>query len=211
MIRQTVFWALILLAVLLQACGNVSADSVPQMPPNEVITGITITSADNVILGEIGDPSDGGDAEGKQMICINGTGIVADPDNPVSVPSEFRMDTAYPNPTDGTSIIQFSVPCKMDVSLYLVEPDPVRWGPVSGLMNSSVLTQSGKVIWKQEQQNVNAGVYSYTLPFGYDSGVNGFFRLYLKADGLLAWRDVAIFTDICKAPPGWAIAGQRCR
>lgn len=201
----------ILVFFIVQACGNVSADSVPQMPPNQVITGISVTSADNRILGEIGDPSDGGDAEGKRIACENGSGITSDPDNPVSVPVEFRMGTPYPNPSDGYSIIEYSVPCKMDnVSLILVEPDPKRWGPVPGLMNSSVLTQSGEVIWRQEQENVNAGVYSLTLRFSYDSGINGFFRLYLKTEGILAWRDVAIFTGRCTAPPGFPNVGQNC-
>lgn len=207
---SSVLLSAIFLFITVQACGNVSADSIPQMLPNEVITGITVTSADNMILGEIGDPSHGGDAEGKQITCTNGTGIIADPDQPVSIPSEFRMHTPYPNPTDESFNVSFAIPCQMDLSLYLVDPDPERWGPVSGLMHSSVPTRSGEVVWEQKSEGIDAGIHSVQIPITYDSGINRFFRLYLKADGILAWRDVAIFTDICKAPPGWTIAGQRC-
>lgn len=75
---SSVLLSAIFLFITVQACGNVSADSIPQMLPNEVITGITVTSADNMILGEIDDPSHGGDAEGEQITCTNGTGIIAD-------------------------------------------------------------------------------------------------------------------------------------
>lgn len=120
------------------------------------------------------------------------------------------MHTAYPNPTDEVFIISYAIPCQMDVSLYLVDPDPNGWGLVPGLMNSSVPARTGEIVWQKNSEGVVAGIHSVQVPITFDSGLTGFFRLYLKADGILAWRDVAIFTDICKAPPGWTIAGQSC-
>lgn len=83
----TVLFGAIFLAFIFQACGNVSSDSVPQMPPNERITGIIVTSADNRIIGEIGDPSAGGDADGKRIVCTNGTGRTDDEDGFAEIPS----------------------------------------------------------------------------------------------------------------------------
>lgn len=210
MIRITVLLGAILLALMMQACDNVSADSAPQMPPNEMITGIIHTDESGFKLGEIGNPSHGGDAEGKQVTCENGPGVAVGSGDPASIPVEFRMGTAYPNPTDGYFVVFYEIPCRMDVSFYLVDPDPKGWGPVPGLMQTSVPSKTGKVVWAHKGTRLTPGIHAVQIPITYDSGINGFFRLYLKADGILAWRDVAIFTDICKAPYGWTITGREC-
>jgi hypothetical protein len=150
-----------------------------------VITGIYLTDAIGVLIGTWGNPSDlpqPGDNS-------NGTG---------HIPLYFEFVGLYPNPSYGITTIRYDLPQATRVKIWVVR------GRTTDELND--ITFGGSNFFSADDLNVQiiedryseAGNFS-ALWTRNKSIPDGFYRIYIQANNLLAWRDAAVF-DPCDLP-----------
>jgi hypothetical protein len=121
-------------------------------------------------------------------------------------PDEMNMDNPFPNPTTDGVVIRFSLPVSAEVSIWLVKGRLPEENP------SPTVTGSGGVFVSQkdkisaimiEKEKLSVGFYErvFTGKIGEEYIPTGFYRLYLKADKHLFWRDVLVARSKADLPP----------
>lgn len=188
--------------MLLSGCGDVPNDAIPIAVNKGPVTGIYLTDYTGLIYGTYGAPSPGGDADGKE---IKRTDCIENPltggNSNSHIPKAFKVHHPHPNPTDDNFYISFEIPCKIEIE---------SWAVIPGIQNQDVFQNNSvgqaivpgidqRIIWHHKDTFV-PGFHAFSI-FDYDEP-GGFMRIYFKADGILAWRDVGYFNDPCLIPPG---------
>lgn len=151
-----------------------------------VITGIYLTDAMGVLIGTWGSPSDLPQPGGR-------------PNGPGNLPLYFDFAGIYPNPSDGITTIRYDLPQATRVKIWAVR------GRTMDEFND--ITFGGSNFFSADDLNVQiiedkyseAGKYSVLWTRNKDIS-DGFYRIYIQANNLLAWRDAAVFAP-CNLPP----------
>lgn len=177
------------------SCGNVTSEGPPHLVNQEPMTGFVITTVDNRKLGEYGNPSKGGDADGKNPRDIHCIQIEQDQDHDDDefweVPVEFRFDHPYPNPVDEVFTITLSIPCDMDVEIWAVIPPEKDQYIGSVLGHAAYIVEKGRVLWSFEGELVTGSIPTRSIILTIPAGFCG---SMLKAEGYWPGGMLAILT-----------------
>jgi hypothetical protein len=87
--------------------------------------------------------------------------VVSVENEDLGVPETYTLSQNYPNPFNPTTMIEFSVPTKQDVSLIVYD---ILGKQVKVLISDEVPAGSYKVTWRAE--NIASGVYIYRMQAG---------------------------------------------
>ena len=112
-------------------------------------------------------------------------------------PDEMNMDNPFPNPTTDGVVIQFSLPVSAEVSIWLVKgrlpeenPRPIETG--SGGIFVSQKNRTSVVVVEKEKLSVGFYHRFFNGKIGEEYIPTGFYRIYLKADRHIFWRDILV-------------------
>lgn len=162
-----------------------------------VVTGVVITSEIGEELGVWGEPSENARPSNEK---INSGGIT--PTFPLEV---FSL---YPMPTNGSFTIQFAIGRESNVNIWIVQAENgVDHQAISSgnFWNSGLPSKDGIAIKTLVSRRFFAGVHQMIWDLKDDNHkkvTSGFYRVYVSAHNLLAWRDVAVFYDPDDLPTG---------
>lgn len=124
----------------------------------EVISGTDTTMIANphhwsVRVSEYGDSTLAGPVSVKEYDIIT--------------PDDYKLSTAYPNPFNPTTHIEYSLPIRKQISLVVYD---ILGNKVTDLVNNQVLNAGTyKALWDGKDMNgkyVSSGTYIYQLKFG---------------------------------------------
>lgn len=198
-IRPLLF-ALILLFAAGCDSGSGDADTTLRAPGGRtpVAGAIEFRSENNAFLGVIGSGSPDNGYVGT-LTPPRGDGETGGGGG--AVPSQFRLDSAYPNPTRGRATVTFSLPQASEVAVFVVAALPP--GSEAGTAGSP---QQGSWVYRpgglpvavlHEGPRV-AGYHDVELDFTELGGrplPEGYYRVYVQTPYVLAWTDVLYDLD----------------
>lgn len=186
---------LALLLVLLVGCDSGSETVLARAPGGQtpVAGAIEFRGPNNEHLGMIGGGPLGHGYIGTLTPPSDGSG-----GDGGAVPAEFRLTSAYPNPTPGQATIEFSLPGATDVTVFVVAALPPGYdAPAQGRMDQSawVYRPGGAALAVLSQGPRAAGFHEVRLDFGTMAGrplPDGYFRVYVQTPYVIAWTDVLL-------------------
>lgn len=187
-------YILFITLLLLYSCDNpVNQDPVYYQISNPpIITGIVRTGPDSPEpLGIIGSPNE------KSSISINKVSSTTNIAS--SIPQNFKMSPLYPNPTNGSVDIRYSLPYKSNISIWVVRGKSLEESLNSSrttYTNGYFITPSNNFIQKLGSRTSDAGNYSMVWDIKDHDGnklPDGYYRIYLVVNGNLMWRNLWIF------------------
>ena len=190
-------WRVLSIVILscLAGCQDSTPIDLPLSPEfaTPVATGIFLTSAASPeIIGVWGNPMD----------------RVPSSQPGGSLPSGFGVPPVYPNPSDGSTVIEFGLPVVSTVAVWIV---PAR-GPgergndftsVGGALLPS--PQRLAIVYPIPLSSRRPGWYQLVWN-GRDGGGNlvpsGFYRVYIRLGEDTYWRDMFLYRDLADIPAG---------
>jgi len=163
------------------------------------VTGLNLTSSSPAINGVWRSPSD------KLYVHVSGTSTDTSQVFHIAVPSTEGLYCSYPNPTDGSAMISFSLPSTSSVTCWIV---PAKLPEQSG--GSDVQEYGGSTLPAPEGYAVSVPLYNrqmapgmYTLQWNTTGFSAGFYRIYLQInDNDIYWNDVLLFHAVSDLPIG---------
>ena len=186
-------------ALLVASCSHPDESTLPLHAPGPfapVVTGLRITGpAGPEQIAVWGVPSD----PVAVGVLYAGGGERADSVIPGWIPGGFAFYNAYPNPAEGALALRFALPRRSSVDLWVVR---ARW---IGSPNSDPVSLSGATIPAPANGAIRtllhgvereAGSYLFIWDGRDDDGgaaSSGFYRVYLRADQFVSWRDVLLY------------------
>jgi hypothetical protein len=188
------FLLMTLLSSLFYSCENpTSPDPIYyQISNTPIITGIVRTGSDSPEpLGIIGSPNE--KSELSVNVAVNTSNMGS------SIPKNFNMSPLYPNPTDGSISIRYSLPYKSDVSVWVVRgksPEESSNTNNTVYTNGYFITPSNNFIQELSSRTAYAGSYAIIWDIRDQKGnilPDGYYRIYLVVNGNLMWRDLWIY------------------
>ncbi|MGE5795783.1 MAG: hypothetical protein ACM34N_03305 [Ignavibacteria bacterium] len=121
-------------------------------------------------------------------------------------PDEMNMDNPFPNPTTDAVIIRFCLPVSAEVSIWLVKgrlpeenPSPIETG--SGGVFVSQKNRTSVVVVEKEKLSVGFYEIFFSGKIGEVYISTGFYRIYVKADRHIFWRDILVARSKADLPP----------
>ena len=151
-----------------------------------VVTGLFITSTEGPeIIGIWRNPSSNNSGGTPQVTNEPGH----------AVPMNYQLYVPYPNPTNVSCTILFTVTRLSHVKIYLVPAQLEQSIPDnSENMLSGIYSKPGSIsITILINANLNAGAYAYSL--SNDQLPDGFYRVYMKVGEDRLWHDILIARD----------------
>jgi hypothetical protein len=151
-----------------------------------VVTGLFITSAEGPeIIATWRNPSSNNSGGTTQV--NNEPGLV--------VSMNYRLYVPYPNPTNVSCCIHFTVPRLSHVKIYLVPAQLEQSFPDnSENILSGIYSKPGSIsVITLIDNNLNAGSYLCTLDG--NQLPDGFYRVYMKVGEERLWHDILIAKD----------------
>jgi len=125
---------------------------------------------------------------------------------PHALPTILNIDHPFPNPTTDVVAIQYSLPVAAEVSVWIVkgrlpEEDPSGIKTGSGGVFVSPKNQIAAVIINNQSLTVGYYRVIFNGRVGDEYLPTGFYRIYLKADNHLLWKDILIARSKADLPP----------
>ncbi len=125
----------------------------------------------------------------------------------VPVIPNYILRIPYPNPTNHSNTINFSLPIETKVNLTLVKArlpeDKVKYFDMySG--GSMIAPYNRKTIVLIDNKIMSAGSYEFSWSGKDEEGEkaeSGFYRVYLKAGAQIRWCDILLAREITDLPP----------
>ncbi|NIS38771.1 hypothetical protein GWN91_06465 [Candidatus Saccharibacteria bacterium] len=150
------------------------------------VTGIVLTDTEGNAVMVWGNPN------GK---------VVADKDKTGDF---LRMYLPYPNPTNGSVFIEYVLRTPSEITMWIVPavgPNQERTN-IGHFGNADFFSPGGvaiKVFFREEQRSPGG----YRVHWDASEVPAGFYRAYIKTDGLLVWQDILIIRKKSDIPPGF--------
>ena len=188
--------ALLVLAFLFAAgCDSGSETVLARAPGGQtpVAGSIEFRGPNNEHLGMIGSGPPGHGYIGTLTPPSDGSGGGGG-----AVPTEFRLMSAFPNPTPGQATIEFTLPGATDVTVFVVAAlPPGHDAPMQGGLDQGawVYRPGGAALAVLHQGSRSAGSHNVTLNFGTMAGrplPDGYYRVYVQTPYVIAWTDVLL-------------------
>ena len=178
----------IIFSIFFYSCDNsVSVDPVYYEISNPpIITGIVRTGEDSPTpLGTIGSPNE------KTTLSYSGN-------SNSMLPNKFIMSSPFPNPTDYSTTIMFSLPIKSKISIWVVRGKAVGEDFIdhSIYSNGYFKVPSEQFSMKLDEGIKEAGRYAFIWQAKDQAGnqlPDGFYRIYLIINDNMLWRDVWLY------------------
>lgn len=192
MVTKTIL-ALLVLSFL--SCENPS-DPLPLTSPDgrmPIITGLRITAErDPTEIDVWGTPNDMGIPASIPEVVTNKSDQ-PETVTPGVVPRTVSLEVPFPNPSNISVSIIFSIPIKMNTQIWIVPADlPTR------LFSLSHQFQGYSIRELLHNSELQAGYYLFQWDGKDDSGKPvpaGLYRIYCKSGETLLWRDLLFLTD----------------
>ena len=186
-------WGVLLSFIV--GCQDAAPTDLPLAPEyaTPVATGIYLTSAASpVIIGVWGNPAD----------------HVPSSQPGGSLPATFNVPPVYPNPSDGSTVIEFGLPVAAAVAVWIV---PARGAGETG--------NDFTVAWGALLPSPQRLAIAYPIPLsprtfgvhrltwdgrdGFGNPVpSGFYRVYVRFQQDIYWRDMFLYRDLADIPAG---------
>jgi hypothetical protein len=182
----------------------------PRRAPNfqtPVATGIFITLENGPeVVGVFGNPSS------NPTIGNSNAGRLTVGD----LPTRFYLNVPYPNPSNGGTTIRFQLPTQSRVAIYIVPASFMSQESHSiQFSNATINITGGLAVDLLVDSNLPAGYHAIYWSGSDRDGQpfpDGFYRIYMEVNGHLLWQDALLLRDLCNAPPGLKIFGEKgCR
>jgi hypothetical protein len=109
-----------------------------------------------------------------------------------SLPHKISLRAPYPNPNSGFVNIRFELPVKTKIILWIVKARLPEDGEKSFEESSggNFISSTNKIIAKLIDDELAAGIYKST--WDCSNMPSGFYRVYLKTDSRLFWKDILL-------------------
>ena len=179
----------VIFSIFSYSCNNpVSPDPIYYRIANPpVITGIIRTGPDSPEpLGIIGTPNE------KSTLSYSGS-----PSNN-ALPNKYIMSSPFPNPTDYSTEIMYTLPVKSKISLWVVRSRTAGEDFIdhSIYSNGFFKTPSEQFSLKLDGGTKDGGRYAFnwvTKDQSSNQLPDGFYRIYLVINNDLLWQDVWVY------------------
>jgi len=179
------------------SCKNDNRLVVPTLT-TPLVAGLWVTDSSGPdVIAQWGNPSDPYGSQIRSSTARqNNGGVVAT--------GAYAFDHPFPNPAPGATVITLFLPSRSVVDLWVVG---ARWVNDAGSDETveggavAITPQRSVVDVILEKDTLNAGVYTLIWGGTLNGHVApGFYRIYFRANGVLAWHDIFTYRDLSDMP-----------
>ncbi len=184
-------------AIVWMCCGCSSSPTENQQITGittPVVTGLHLIRSNGFWLGTWENPAD--EFIHYQDMIVSG---IASP--PLPPFTEFVFESPYPNPGDDQILLQYILVEKSEVEIWLVHAQSTDAMRTNGSAAGGAIVAPAQGVRAATLARTlqSAGIYSQLLDA--KALPPGFYRVYIRANGIIRWHDILVYHSFGDLPP----------